>query len=97
MNYSSGNYETFARPRKPKIEGASVLDEFCWINRDDPNISPCRATVNQGKDAGLNKKFNLSDKALKDLMTLFMTRDEDLYDKRLDEVVSEDFFKSKQR
>ena len=94
MNYSSGNYETFARPRKPKIEGASVLDEFCWINRDDPNISPCRATVNQGKDAGLNKKFNLSDKALKDLMTLFMTRDEDLYDKRLDEVVSEDFFKS---
>lgn len=77
-----------------EIEGASVLDEFCWLNKDDPNISPCRATVERGEDAGLNKKFALSDKAIMDLMTLFMTKDEDLYDKRLDEVVSKEFFKS---
>src|SRR5574344_47583 len=80
----------------PSIEhpGASVLDEFYWINKDDPNISPCRATIKEGQDAGLNKKFNLSGQALKDLMALFMAKDEDLYDKRLDEVVSPEFFKS---
>lgn len=77
-----------------EIEGASVLDEFNWLNKDDPNMSVCRATLNCGKDAGLNKKFALSDKAILDLMTLFMTRDEDLYDKRLDEVVSPEFFES---
>lgn len=77
-----------------ETEGASVLDEFYWLNKDDPNMSPCRATVNCGADAGLNKKFALSDCAIMDLMTLFMTRNEDLYDKRLDEVVSKEFFQS---
>ena len=31
-----------------EIEGASVLDEFYWLNRDDPNYSLQRATVNRG-------------------------------------------------
>ena len=28
-----------------EIEGASVLDEFYWLNKDDPNVSLQRATV----------------------------------------------------
>ena len=37
----------------PSLEkpGASVLDEYYWLNKHDPNYSLCRATVNQGKDA----------------------------------------------
>ena len=34
-----------------EIEGASVLDEYYWLNKHDPNYSLCRATINQGKDA----------------------------------------------
>lgn len=37
----------------PSLEkpGASVLDEFYWLNKHDPNYSLCRATVNRGEDA----------------------------------------------
>ena len=43
-----------------EIPGASVLDEFYWLNKHDPNYSLCRATVNRGKDAHTDGKFNLS-------------------------------------
>ena len=29
----------------------SVLDEYYWLNKEDPNYSLCRATVDRGKDA----------------------------------------------
>ena len=48
----------------PSLEkpGASVLDEYYWLNKHDPNYSLCRATVNQGQDAHTDGKFNLSQK-----------------------------------
>ncbi len=27
-----------------EVEGASVLDEYYWLNKEDPNYSLCRAT-----------------------------------------------------
>ncbi len=35
----------------PSLEkpGASVLDEFYWLNKHDPNYSLCRATVDRGR------------------------------------------------
>ena len=35
----------------PSLEkpGASVLDEYYWLNKHDPNYSLCRATVNRGQ------------------------------------------------
>ena len=35
----------------PSLEkpGASVLDEFYWLNKHDPNYSLCRATVRRGR------------------------------------------------
>ena len=35
----------------PSIEtpGVSVLDEYYWLNKEDPNYSLCRATVNRGR------------------------------------------------
>ena len=35
-----------------EVDGASVLDEFYWLNKDDPNSSLQRATVDRGQDAG---------------------------------------------
>ena len=46
-----------------ETEGVSVLDEYYWLNKEDPNFSLCRSTKARGVDAGTNGKFNLSDKA----------------------------------
>ena len=61
----------------PSLEkpGASVLDEFYWLNKHDPNYSLCRATVNRGQDAHTDGKFNLSQKGCMEIVKLFMTPD----------------------
>lgn len=60
-----------------EIDDASVLDEFYWLNLDDPNYSLQRATVNRGQDAKTEGKFTLSRKAQKELIKLFLaTREE---------------------
>jgi Myosin-crossreactive antigen len=83
----------------PSIEkdGISVLDEYYWLNKKDPNFSLCRATEHQGQDAHTENKFGLSDKAQEEIMKLFFTPDEDLYDKKItdyfdDEVLNSNFW-----
>ena len=80
----------------PSIEtpGISVLDEYYWLNKEDPNYSLCRATVNRGEDAHTDGKFNLSQKGCMEIMKLFMTKDEDLYDKTIEDVFDEEVFNS---
>ena len=80
-----------------ETEGVSVLDEYYWLNKEDPNYSLCRATVNRGQDAHTDGKFDVSDKAAMEIMRLFFTPDEDLYDKRItdyfdDEVLNSNFW-----
>ena len=77
-----------------ETEGVSVLDEYYWLNKEDPNYSLCRATVNRGQDAHTNKKFAVSDKAQMEIMRLFFTPDEELYDKRIDEYFDDEVFDS---
>lgn len=77
-----------------ETEGVSVLDEYYWLNKEDPNYSLCRATVNRGEDAHTDGKFALSDKAAMEIMKLFFTPDEELYDKTIDDVFDEEFYKS---
>ncbi|MGG7142047.1 oleate hydratase [Clostridium nigeriense] len=64
-------------------EGVSVLDEYYWLNKKDPNYSLCRATINRGEDAHTDGKFNISDKGAMEIMHLFFTPDEELYDKKI--------------
>ena len=66
-----------------ETEGASVLDEYYWLNKEDPNFSLCRATEKQGQDAHTDGKFAISDKGAMEIMHLFFTPDEQLYDKRI--------------
>ena len=77
-----------------EIKDASVLDEFYWLNKDDPNFSKCRATVKQGENAQTGDKFTLSDDSIKEIMKLYLKSEDELNDKRIDEVFSEEFFKS---
>lgn len=77
-----------------ETEGVSVLDEYYWLNKEDPNYSLCRATVNRGQDAHTDKKFAVSDKAQMEIMRLFFTPDEELYDKRIDEYFDDEVLDS---
>ena len=77
-----------------ETEGVSVLDEYYWLNKKDPNYSLMRATVNRGEDAHTDRKFGLSDKGAMEIMNLFFTPDEDLYDKRIDEFFDDEVLES---
>ncbi|WP_415953685.1 oleate hydratase [Streptomyces sp. KLOTTS4A1] len=77
-----------------EIDGASVLDEFYWLNKDDPNFSLQRVTEQQGQDAGTDGLFALSDHAQKDLVRVFLASREQLEGKRIDEVFGQDFLDS---
>ncbi len=68
-----------------ETEGISVLDEYYWLNKQDPNYSLCRATEKQGQDAHTDKKFGISDRGAMEIMKLFFTPDEHLYNRRIDE------------
>lgn len=80
-----------------ETEGVSVLDEYYWLNKEDPNYSLCRATCNRGEDAHTDGKFGLSDEAAQQVMHLFFTPDEELYDRPItdffdDEVLQSNFW-----
>lgn len=77
-----------------EIDDASVLDEFYWLNKDDPNFSKMRATINRGEDAHTDGKFTLSDKATEEIVKLFLIDEDQLNDKRITDVFSEEFFES---
>ena len=77
-----------------EIPNASVLDEFYWLNKEDPNKSLCRATINQGQDAHTDNKFTLSDKASQEIIDLFLAKESDLDDKTINDVFSEEFYES---
>ena len=69
-----------------ETEGVSVLDEYYWLNKEDPNYSLCRATVDCGQDAHTDGKFGLSDRGAMEIMKLFFTPDEALADLRITDV-----------
>lgn len=78
----------------PSIEtkGISVLDEYYWLNKKDPNYSLCRATVNRGQDANTGKSFGLSDRGSLEIMQLFMTPDEDLANVKITDIFDDEVF-----
>lgn len=78
----------------PSIEtpNVSVLDEYYWLNKHDPNYSLCRASINQGQDAHTDKMFNLDKDSALALSKLFMTPEKDLEDKKISDVLPESFW-----
>ncbi|WP_217565413.1 oleate hydratase, partial [Micrococcus sp. GbtcB5] len=77
-----------------EVEG-SVLAEFYWPNKADPNYSLNRVTHNRGEEFVTNSEFGLSEKAQKEMVRVFLASREEMEDKRIDEVFGEDFLDSK--
>ena len=78
----------------PSIEtpNVSVLDEYYWLNKHDPNYSLCRATVNKGEDAHTDKLFKLDKDSAMALSQLFITPEANLEDKKISDVLPESFW-----
>ncbi len=78
----------------PSIEtdGVSILDEYYWLNKHDPNSSLCRATEKQGQDAHTENKFNLSDEGAMQIMKLFMTPDDQLQGVKMTDIFDQEVF-----
>jgi len=77
-----------------EVENASVLDEFYWLQKDDPHRSLRRMTQNRGEAVPTDGKYMLSRQTQNEINLLCITRDEDLYDKKLTDVFGKDFFDS---
>ena len=75
-----------------ETEGVSVLDEYYWLNKEDPNYSLCRASQNRGQNAHTDGKFNLDKKSAMALSKLFMTSEEELEDKKISDVLPDEFW-----
>lgn len=77
-----------------EIPGASYLDEYYWLDKEDPNSSNCRLTYNRGNEVPSDGKYGLSKKAIKELTKLIMTPEEKLGRETIGEYFSDDFFES---
>ena len=81
-NHFEVMWDTFRDVPSIETPGVSVLDEYYWLNKHDPNYSLCRATVNCGEDAHTDKKFLLDKDSAMALSKLFLTQEKDLEDKK---------------
>ncbi|MGE7987878.1 oleate hydratase [Lysinibacillus fusiformis] len=77
-----------------EVDNASVLDEFYWLNKEDPNYSKCRLIKDRGQRLEDDGKFTLSDQSSEEMIKLFFTPEEKLEDKKITDVFSEEFFES---
>ncbi len=91
-NHFECMWDLFRSIPSVETEGVSVLDEYYWLNKKDPNYSMCRATKNRGEDAHTENKFGLSDKGSMEIMKLFMTPDEQLANVKMTELFDDEVF-----
>ncbi len=77
-----------------EIPNASVLDEFYWLNKEDPNYSLCRVIQNKGERIPTDGKFTLTQKDNEELIKLFFTTEKELENKKITDVFSTSFFES---
>lgn len=76
-----------------EIEGASYLDEFYWLDQDDPNTSNTRLIYKRGQRVPTDGKYELDDKAM-ELVKLVMTPESKLGRQTLEDFFTPDFFES---
>lgn len=75
-----------------ETEGVSVLDEYYWLNKKDPNYSLCRASQNRGESAHTDGKFTLDKKSAMALSKLFITSEDELEGKKISDVLPDTFW-----
>ncbi len=93
-NHFEVMWDTFRDVPSIETPGVSVLDEYYWLNKHDPNYSLCRATVNRGEDAHTDKQFKLDKESALALSKLFLTPEEDLEGKKISDVLPNSFWET---
>lgn len=75
-------------------EGASVFDEIYWISEEHQPKCNVMATSERGEVLHTDFKFNLSDKAIGQVIKLFMMPTEQLYDKKISDIWDKEVLES---
>lgn len=93
-NHFEVMWDTFRDVPSLETPNVSVLDEYYWLNKHDPNYSLCRASIDRGKDAHTDKKFELDRDSALALSKLFLTPEKDLEDKKISDVLPDSFWQT---
>ncbi|SEM70557.1 oleate hydratase [Ligilactobacillus sp. WC1T17] len=80
----------------PSLENPehSILDEFYWLNKEDPCFAKTRVIYHQGQEIPDDGQLTLSKKAIKEIIKLILTPEDKLQDVQIDQVFDDEFFKS---
>lgn len=76
-----------------EIPGASYLDEYYWLDKEDPNSSNCRLIYNRGDRLPSDGQYGLG-KCTNEIVKLIMTPEKELEGETIKEFFSDDFFKT---
>lgn len=76
-----------------RIKSASYLDEYYWLDKEDPNSSNCRLIYHRGDRVPTDGEYGLG-KAQNELVKLIMTPESEIQGKSIEEYFSEEFFES---
>ena len=93
-NHFECMWDMFRSVPSKEDSNVSVLDEYYWLNKHDPNYSLCRATINCGEDAHTDKLFKLDKESAMALSKLFITPEEKLENKKISDVLPESFWET---
>ena len=91
-NHFEVMWDTFRDVPSLETPGVSVLDEYYWLNKHDPNYSMCRATEHCGQDAHTDGQFKLDKDSALALSKLFLTPESALEGKKISEVMPDSFW-----
>lgn len=76
-----------------EVPGASYLDEYYWLDKEDPNSSNCRLIYNRGDRLPSDDQYGLG-KCANEIVKLIMTPEKELQGETIEEFFSDDFFKT---
>ncbi|MDN6471522.1 MAG: oleate hydratase [Tetragenococcus koreensis] len=76
-----------------EIEGASYLDEYYWLDKDDPNSSNCRLIHQRGDRVESDGEYTLGDTS-KEIVQLILTSENRIEGQTIEEYFSNEFFES---
>ncbi|MCO4486310.1 hypothetical protein Si120_00821 [Streptococcus infantarius subsp. infantarius] len=80
----------------PSLENPdhSILDEFYWLNKEDPCYAKTRIICNRGKALPNDGQLTLSEKAIKEMIDLILMPESKLENVQIDQVFDDEFFNS---
>ncbi|MDN6510971.1 MAG: oleate hydratase [Corynebacterium sp.] len=77
-----------------EIPGASYLDEYYWLDKDDPNSSNCRLIHDRGNRVPTDGDFTLTENAQLEIVKLVTASEHTLEGRTIEDYFSEEFFAS---